>query len=151
MKRLNHRLGGAVHKPKMEFLDQEEIEGGFKFKWIDLHCKTQPVKRGFIYKIKNTKTKKFYIGQTGDILTRIRDHIYQRMSSTAKLGNAYDWQIEILKVVKFNEPKIGPAITKALLPIEEVFISLNADNPNMVNLGTNSEWHKNKKRIKGAN
>lgn len=57
----------------------------------------------YIYKIKNIRSNNFYIGQTGNVINRIKQHAFDaRMKKNNMLGDPRYWVITILDVVKYK-------------------------------------------------
>ena len=77
----------------------------------------------YIYQITNNKNGKVYVGQTKDLIKRIKDHkgIAGMLRNKHKFGDPYYWEVKVLDIVKFKNAKT-PYFADKVIDLENFYI-----------------------------
>lgn len=104
--------------PKSIPLDQASVKLGMKFKWTEISSSNRTYRVFYVYRIKNVKNKKVYVGLTKDLADRFHSHAKSKIISQKLLGNPKYWTIEILQIVRFKEG-VAPRYARKALVAEQ--------------------------------
>lgn len=101
--------------------DLKLLKKGSNFKTSEL-SRVNKYRRYFVYKITNPKTGRFYIGQTHDVVRRVKTHMTNKdICQKHRLGDPKSWVVRILEAVSYKEPVI-PACAYSILEKEQAHI-----------------------------